>query len=416
MKGKATLILGMAAGYVLGTRDGRERYEQIKSQANRLWNDPKVQEKASQAQDVVKEKAPKVQEKVSDAAHKAGSKVTGGSESRTAVVRPDARPRPDSTGLHRRRLAVHAGRADRRRSPHRATMRTAAMAESTGATSVGSTASTTGTTTAGTTTAGGAGAEPTTGELVSRLTQQTTELVRSELALAKTEMAAKAKHAGVGAGLFGGAGIIALYGVGTLVATAILALALVMDAWLAALIVTVVLFVVAGVVALVGKKQVSQATPAAPERTIDNVKRDVEAVKGGSVVMTSPDQTTTSSNGTGAEAKPDVEEIQANIEQTRQELGETVEALTAKLDVKSRTKAKVADTKVRTKAKVADTRVKAVDTLQGAPGQGVPADGHRPGRGDRRRPASPSPPSWPVSPACVAVVLAVTVVVWRQRR
>ena len=81
MKGKATLILGMAAGYVLGTRDGRERYEQIKSQANRLWNDPKVQHKASQAQDVLKEKAPKVQEKVSQVAHKAGDKVTGGSDS-----------------------------------------------------------------------------------------------------------------------------------------------------------------------------------------------------------------------------------------------------------------------------------------------------------------------------------------------
>jgi uncharacterized membrane protein YqjE len=124
-------------------------------------------------------------------------------------------------------------------------------------------------------------AEPSTGELVNRLTQQTTELVRSEIQLAKLEMTEKAKHAGVGAGLFGAAGIIALYGVGTLIATVILLLALAMPAWVAALIVTVVLFVIAGVAALIGKRQVGQATPAAPEKTIDNVKRDVETVKGG---------------------------------------------------------------------------------------------------------------------------------------
>lgn len=76
MKGKAALLVGMAAGYVLGTRDGRERYEQIKGQANKVWNDPKVQEKAGQAQDLVKEKAPLVKDKASDAAHKASSKAT----------------------------------------------------------------------------------------------------------------------------------------------------------------------------------------------------------------------------------------------------------------------------------------------------------------------------------------------------
>jgi hypothetical protein len=77
MKGKAALVVGLATGYVLGTRDGRGRYEQIKSQANRLWNDPTVQKNVAQAQDVVKEKAPQVQAKVTDAAHKAGSKVKG---------------------------------------------------------------------------------------------------------------------------------------------------------------------------------------------------------------------------------------------------------------------------------------------------------------------------------------------------
>lgn len=120
-----------------------------------------------------------------------------------------------------------------------------------------------------------------TGELVTRLTQQSSQLVRGELQLAKAEMAAKAKHAGIGAGIFGGAGVVALFGLGTLIATAILALALLLPAWLSALIVTVVLFAIAGIVALVGKKQVSQAAPAAPEKTIDSIKHDVETIREG---------------------------------------------------------------------------------------------------------------------------------------
>jgi len=149
------------------------------------------------------------------------------------------------------------------------------MAESTGAT-----AADFGTTSTSTSTAGSRG-EPTTSELVTRLTQQSTELIRSELRLAQAEMTEKAKHAGVGAGLFGGAGVVALYGVGALIATIILALATFLAPWLAALIVTVVLFAIAGVVALMGKKQVSQATPAAPQKTIDNVKRDLDTIKEG---------------------------------------------------------------------------------------------------------------------------------------
>ena len=121
--------------------------------------------------------------------------------------------------------------------------------------------------------------DPSTGELISRLSEQSAQLVRYELQLAQAEMTQKAKRIGIGAGLFGTAGIIALYGLGALIATAILALALVVDAWLAALIVTVVLFVVAGVAALVGKRQVSEGTPVAPEHTIDNVKQDIAAVK-----------------------------------------------------------------------------------------------------------------------------------------
>lgn len=118
-----------------------------------------------------------------------------------------------------------------------------------------------------------------TGELVGRLTEQTSRLVRDEVALAKVEMTEKAKHAGLGAGLFSAAGLIAVFGVGALVATAILVLALVLPAWLAALIVAVLLFVAAGVAALLGRNQVSGATPVTPQETIDSVRRDVEEVK-----------------------------------------------------------------------------------------------------------------------------------------
>ncbi len=93
------------------------------------------------------------------------------------------------------------------------------------------------------------------------------------------EMTAKAKHAGIGAGLSEPPASWPCTAGGALVATAIAALALVLDLWLAALIVTVVLFAVAGAVALVGRKQVTEATPAAPQTTIDNVKADVAAVQ-----------------------------------------------------------------------------------------------------------------------------------------
>ncbi len=124
------------------------------------------------------------------------------------------------------------------------------------------------------------GPDPTLGQLVNQLTTQVPELIRSEIRLAQAELTEKGKRAGLGIGLFGGAGVVALYGVGALIATLILLLALAMDAWLAALIVTVVLFAVAGVLALVGKKQVDEATPVAPEMAIEGVKEDIATVKG----------------------------------------------------------------------------------------------------------------------------------------
>jgi uncharacterized membrane protein YqjE len=124
------------------------------------------------------------------------------------------------------------------------------------------------------------GTDPTLGALVHDLTQQMSTLVRDEIRLAQVEMTEKGKRAGLGIGLFGGAGLVALYGVGALLATVILALALVLPAWLAALIVTVVLFAVAGVLALKGKSNVAQATPAKPEQAIEWLKEDVATVKG----------------------------------------------------------------------------------------------------------------------------------------
>ncbi|MDD9349512.1 YtxH domain-containing protein [Mumia sp.] len=80
MKGKLALLGGMAVGYVLGTRDGRERFEQIKGKAQSLWNDPTVQQKVSDAQGFAAEKAPEVQEKVVQTAKDTVGKVTNRGE------------------------------------------------------------------------------------------------------------------------------------------------------------------------------------------------------------------------------------------------------------------------------------------------------------------------------------------------
>jgi hypothetical protein len=122
-------------------------------------------------------------------------------------------------------------------------------------------------------------AEPSTGELVGQAAEQISRLVRDELALAKAEMTEKGKKAGVGAGLLGGGGLVALYGVAALLAAVVLGLAEAMPPWLAALIVAVVLFAVAGVLAMSGRKQVKQATPPVPEETVRSVKADIDEVK-----------------------------------------------------------------------------------------------------------------------------------------
>lgn len=118
-----------------------------------------------------------------------------------------------------------------------------------------------------------------TAELVKEAAQQVSELVRAELRLAVAEIKDKGRHAGKGAGLLGSAGLVAMYGAGALIAAVIAALALVLPLWASALIVAVVLFVVAAVLALMGRKESSQATPPVPHETVEGIKEDVTTIK-----------------------------------------------------------------------------------------------------------------------------------------
>ena len=117
------------------------------------------------------------------------------------------------------------------------------------------------------------------GDLTRDVSEQTAVLVRKELALATAELKEKGKHAGTGVGLFGGSAALGFYAIGALIATAILGLAEFVDAWLAALIVTVLLLAIAAIAALLGKKEIEQGVPPKPEQTSHEVAVDVETVK-----------------------------------------------------------------------------------------------------------------------------------------
>ncbi len=116
-------------------------------------------------------------------------------------------------------------------------------------------------------------------ELVQRLSQQTSTLVRQELRLAQSELQEKGKRVGIGAGMFGSAGVVALYGVGALIAAAIIGIGTLLEPWIAAVIVGVVLLAVAGILALTGRKQVERGTPPLPEQAIESAKLDLDEVK-----------------------------------------------------------------------------------------------------------------------------------------
>jgi Putative Actinobacterial Holin-X, holin superfamily III len=117
------------------------------------------------------------------------------------------------------------------------------------------------------------------GEVARDLTRDLSLLVRQEVELAKSEMAQKGRVAAPGLGMIGAAGVVGLMAAGVLTAFLILALSIVLDEWLSALIVGVVLAGAAYVLAKRGKERVEDAGPPLPEQTIETVKEDVEWAK-----------------------------------------------------------------------------------------------------------------------------------------
>jgi len=123
------------------------------------------------------------------------------------------------------------------------------------------------------------GSERSTAELVKQLSAQTSRLAAQEAELAKAGLAVKGKRAGIGAGIVGGAGGGGVYGLGALTAAAGVARGTAVTAWLAALIIAVVLGAIAGLLALQGRTKVQQATPPVPEQATESVKEDVQWAK-----------------------------------------------------------------------------------------------------------------------------------------
>lgn len=120
--------------------------------------------------------------------------------------------------------------------------------------------------------------DPSIVELMGDLSAQTSRLVRDEMRLAQKEMVQSAKHAGVGAGLFGAAGFLGLSAFAVIIVAAVAALDLVLPLWAAALVVAAILLAAAGVAALIGKKQTKQVPPPVAE-SVESVKQDVQEVK-----------------------------------------------------------------------------------------------------------------------------------------
>jgi putative superfamily III holin-X len=121
--------------------------------------------------------------------------------------------------------------------------------------------------------------ERSTSELVKLVSEQVSTLVRDELKLAQLEMTRKGKQAGISAGMFGGSGLIVLYGLGCLIACAVLGISRVLAPWLSALIVGVALLAVAGIAALAGKNRLSKATPPVPQEAVHGLKADFDEIK-----------------------------------------------------------------------------------------------------------------------------------------
>ena len=120
--------------------------------------------------------------------------------------------------------------------------------------------------------------EPSVGQLVSQLSEQTSRLVRDEMRLAQKELQQSVKHAGIGAGMIGAAGLLAVLGLATLIAGAVAALALVLPVWASSVIVAAVLFVVAGIAAAVSRKQ-AQDVPPPTNEALDSEKIVIDEIK-----------------------------------------------------------------------------------------------------------------------------------------
>ncbi len=116
-------------------------------------------------------------------------------------------------------------------------------------------------------------------ELARQLPEQVSRLVREELRLAQLEMTQKGKRAGLGAGMLGGGGVVALYGAAAILAAIILALATALPAWGGALIVGSALLAVSAVLAALGRKKFQQAAPPVPEGTSASVEADMKEIK-----------------------------------------------------------------------------------------------------------------------------------------
>ena len=123
--------------------------------------------------------------------------------------------------------------------------------------------------------------EASTGELVKQLSEQVSALVRDELKMARLELTRKGRFAGLGMGMYGASGLVALYAIACLLAAAIIAIAGEIRPWLAALIVGLALLVVSAAAALMGRSRVRRATPPIPDQAVEGAKADVEEVKEG---------------------------------------------------------------------------------------------------------------------------------------
>ncbi len=118
-----------------------------------------------------------------------------------------------------------------------------------------------------------------TADLVKHLSEQIGRLARDEVRLAQLEMMRAGKRVGLGIGMFSGGGLLALYGLGCLLAAAIIGLAAAIAAWLAALIIGAGLLAAAGIAALLGRAELRKATTAGPDRAVDSVRADVEEIR-----------------------------------------------------------------------------------------------------------------------------------------